>query len=267
MTIRTWCSAELHYGYDNDCNASDPGETYTKTFEICSGGGSDSDYGSTTLISGPDYWPSSGGGGGSGDLDGSDGDPNDPGAIGDDPFAEPVLTEELVSYKPTFQYPNGSDYAEKYPKLTEYLRNKLPNVKDMPVITNAIQDITNLSLTQIQHDLEWGNGPTIVIMQLDNYADNTSYKTVGAFDDENPEILLLDIDWVNRLENDITDQGLEDAYLFFLGVSILHEYVHYGDFLNGNRYRYPKTAEEGVLFELGVYGTDVEPTTLIFEKN
>jgi hypothetical protein len=176
------------------------------------------------------------------------------------------IDQLLVSYSPFFQYPPGTNYASQYPKLTEYLKNKLPNVANIPMITNAIQDITGLSLDEIQEDLEWGKGPIIKILQLDDYADNTNYKTVGAYDETIPEILLLDKDWVNNLENDISDQGLEDAYLFFLGVTVLHEYVHYGDYQNGNNYDYPATAEEGDLFEIQVYGEDVGPTSLIFSK-
>ncbi len=77
------------------------------------------------------------------------------------------------------------------------------------------------------------------------------------------EILYLDIDFVNRLENEeFPDQAFEDAYLFFLSVTILHEYVHYGDYLNGNNYQYPQ--EEGNMFETRVYGEDINQGTLLF---
>jgi hypothetical protein len=181
----------------------------------------------------------------------------------------------LVSLLPFFQYPPGSSYSSDYPKLTEYLQNKMPMVKDISVITNAIQDITNLTLSQIQKDLQWGKGPIIKIIQLDNYTSDTGPDTVGLFDGaENSEVIFLDIDWVNNLENDNFDENLVDyfglesnreAFLFFLGVTVLHEYVHYGDYLNGNNYKYPE--EEGDLFETRVYGEDVDSGTLLFKKN
>lgn len=278
VTVKTWCSKTVHYGYDSECQASEKGATYTNEFNACSGGGAD--YGSTTLISGPNYYfgdPDSGGTGGgtSGGTGGGPSGPPAPGGINpDEPFAGPVLEDVLVSYKPTLRYPIDSDYAQEYPKLTEYLRNKLPNVKDMPVITNAIQEITTLSLSQIQQDLEWGNGPTIVIQQLDNHTEDTNVDTVGLFDERYPEILFLDIDWVDNLEDDNFDENLvqyfglqanRDAFLFFLGATVLHEYVHYGDFINGNNYVYPQ--EEGDMFEMRVYGEDVDSGTLLFSKN
>ena len=68
------------------------------------------------------------------------------------------------------------------------------------------------------------------------------------------------------MENE-PDQIIADSLIFFLGVTILHEYVHYGDYLNGNNYRYPLTEEEGDLFELKVYGQDIDPGTGIFILN
>ncbi|MCM4161689.1 hypothetical protein FHG64_00660 [Antarcticibacterium flavum] len=257
VTVKTWCSENVHYGHDSDCRASDKGETYTSKFSTCSGGGGN-DYGYTTFISGPNYYTGEYSEGGTGGGDGSGSIGTQPEELDpDEPFAAPVLEDVLVSYKPTFRYPVDSDYAQRYPKLTEYLRNKLPNVKDMPVITNALQDITSLSLSQIQHDLEWGNGPTITIIQLDNYAPITDYKTVGLFDPAHPELIFLDIDYVLYLENDVTDQALEDGLLFYLGVVLLHEYTHQG--VNAQGIDFP--GEEGAEFEIRAYGENLEPSS------
>ncbi|WP_415859562.1 hypothetical protein [Aureibaculum sp. 2210JD6-5] len=109
----------------------------------------------------------------------------------------------------------------------------------------------------MKKDLQWGEGPTIKILQLDNYADNTDENTVGAFDKKNPEILLLDIDYVNGLENSTSEQYEEDGLLFYLGSTILHEYVHYG--VNSTGVNYP--GEAGASFELKVYGQNISPSS------
>lgn len=272
VTLDTWCSSYVHYGYDSNCQALERGETFVSTYDVCE---ESSSGGSATLISGP---TSTSGTGGGGTYDGSnDGGPDDPEVIGDEPIVSPPdLEAYLVSNKPTFKYPLNTDYATQFPKLTEFLRNKIPMLKDIPAITTAINDITALSLDKIKNDLEWGNGPTIVITQLNNYGDKTGPDTVGLFDGNDPEIIYLDKDWVLMMENDNYDAGLvnhfglqanRDAFLFFLGTTVLHEYVHYGDYLNGDNYRYPATAEEGDLFETQVYGTDVNSGTLLFKSN
>lgn len=76
---------------------------------------------------------------------------------------------EVISLSPFVKYPKNSNYETLYPKLTEYLKNQLPKVGNIPKITNAIYEFTQLPLNQIQHDLQWGKGPEVHIVQLDNY--------------------------------------------------------------------------------------------------
>ena len=48
-----------------------------------------------------------------------------------------------------------------------------------------------------------------------------------------------------------------DVLVFWIGTNVLHKYVHLGDFNNGDNYKYPYTEEEGILFEVTVYGQNV----------
>ncbi|MER3376805.1 MAG: hypothetical protein RIM83_19340, partial [Allomuricauda sp.] len=162
---------------------------------------------------------------------------------------------ELLSVKPYIKYPMGKakEYAQKYPKLTEYLKNQLPNVANMPKITSAIQDITGLSIASIKNDLQWGEGPEVHIIQLDNYdPGKTDEDTAGYFDKNTPYRILLDIDYVNLVENENSDP---DALIFWIGTTVLHEYVHYGNFATGFEF----LGEDGRLFETKVYGENVQP--------
>lgn len=181
-------------------------------------------------------------------------------------FAKEIIQSHmdntLVSTFPFIKYPLNSNYETVYPKFTEYLKNKLPNVANIPKIVNTIKIITRLSEGQIKEDLTWGKGPTIHITQLDNYDNKTTEKTVGVFSPDEPDVLHVDIDYVNELETHITDQSQEDAFLFFLGTTVLHEYVHYGDNLDGTQFR--EGTEEGKLFEFIVYRANVNPTNAIF---
>lgn len=176
-----------------------------------------------------------------------------------------AIEGNLLSIKPYFRYPTGSNYATAYPKFTEYLKNQMPEVAKMSAITDVIQELTSLTLTQIQEDLQWGKGPTIKIAQLDNYSEGTDVNTTGAFDKNFPNTLLLDIDYINALENSTTLQYQEDGLLVYLGMVTLHEYVHYGDNINGRDY----PGEEGEIFELKVYGQNLssgEAERLILQK-
>jgi len=169
-------------------------------------------------------------------------------------YVEEVLeaynNETLITAFPLVKYPEGSNYAVQYPKLTQYLKNQLPTVKNNSIIVNAIQTYTSLSELSIEENLSWGSGPTIRIEQLGN-------NIYGEFRKQNdPNSLYIDIDLVNSMEN--TNPGSEsaDSFIFLIGVTILHEFVHYGDYnYNGDTWNYPQ--EEGLLFEQDVYGQTV----------
>lgn len=162
-------------------------------------------------------------------------------------------SRNTITNYPEVRYPENSDYAEKYPKLTEYLKNKLPKIADNKEIVDAILKYTDLSRTRIKEELQWGEGPIVEIKQLDNKCGKCDENTAGLFDgNENPNVLNLDIDVVNLLEN-TSNQVMGDAFSFWVGTIILHEYIHYGDYADGTDY----PGEEGILFEDEAYGEKV----------
>ncbi|EPR74065.1 hypothetical protein ADIWIN_0874 [Winogradskyella psychrotolerans RS-3] len=188
----------------------------------------------------------SGSSGGSGGGGGSNGNSNPRGC---------GTTNEVTCY-PMVKYPPAlsTQYKEDYPKLTEYLKNQLPTIKDNSTIVNAIKAYTDLTTAQIEQHLEWGEGPIVEIVQLDSFCTTCNSDTYGLFQSSsNPDTLYIDIDLVNDLENSTPNSVLANSFAFLVGVTILHEYVHYGDNLDGTDY----PGEEGQLFEEDVYGQTV----------
>ncbi|MDC6363518.1 MULTISPECIES: hypothetical protein [Flavobacteriaceae] len=168
---------------------------------------------------------------------------------------------EVINFSPLIKYPENNNYESQYPKLTEYLKNQLPTVANISKITNAIHEFTQLPLSQIQHDLQWGEGPEVHIVQLDNFCPTCSDDTAGHYDDENPENankIYLDIDIINDLESGQISETDADAFLFFIGTTVLHEFVHWGE---NNNPDFFYLGEEGVQFEIRAYGYDVNPDT------
>ena len=160
----------------------------------------------------------------------------------------------LLTVFPFVKYPDGSNYESTYPKLTEYLKNKLPTLKNNSFILNKIEEITDAPLADIKYHLEWGNGPEINIQQLDDYNDDTDWRTTALYDRVNhPDKIILDSDFINNIENSDDEQYVEDGLIFYLGAVILHEYVHFLDNLDGIDY----PGEEGTIFEINTYGQDL----------
>lgn len=174
---------------------------------------------------------------------------------------EALVNESLVSWFPFIKYPKpkAAQYKADYPKLTEYLMNQLPRVANITKITNAIKDVTRLPLETIKKDLQWDEGPVLEIVDFDNDdSPRTDSNTIGAFDPETPNTLYLNKNYVDGLEHNTSSQYEADALLFFIGVTILHEYVHYGDYENGNVYNfYGGPNDEGDIFEAKAYGSDL----------
>ena len=174
---------------------------------------------------------------------------------------EALVNESLVSWFPFIKYPESkaAQYKTDYPKLTEYLMNQLPRVANITKITNAIKDVTRLPLETIKKDLQWDEGPVLEIVDFDN--DNTlqtDTNTIGAFKISTPNTLYLSEAFVNGLENNTINQLQADTFLFFIGVVILHKYVHYGDYANRNFFNYQGGSfDEGDQFECFAYGKDI----------
>jgi hypothetical protein len=169
----------------------------------------------------------------------------------------------IVDISPLVKYPPNSNYANLYPNLTEYLKNKLPQISNNDFIVNSIKKYTHLTKAQIEHGLKWNEGPTIKIEQLGLSSNNG--EIYGVFRSSEPTTLFIDIDLVNDLESSKGRGNLADSFSFLMGVTILHEYVHFGDNYDGKDY----PGEEGSLFETDVYGQTVNRTNaqLILEKN
>ncbi|MFL9838705.1 hypothetical protein ABS768_14430 [Flavobacterium sp. ST-75] len=157
-----------------------------------------------------------------------------------------------LSISPFFKYPTGSNYATLYPKLTEYLKFRIPQLKYNQFIIDKLVQYSELPESQVIEDLQWGVGPEIQIVQLDNACPTCSTTTYGMFDPTTPNVLYVDVDFANLLEN--SEPGQEGNTLAFLiGVTLLHEYVHLGDFVDG----IDQPGEEGILFEEATYGESI----------
>ena len=171
---------------------------------------------------------------------------NDP--ILADEVRSSILNKTLVTAFPLVKYPLGSKYSKLYPKLTEYLKNQLPKIADNDFIVNKMVQYGDLNEVQIKSILEWGKGPTIKIEQLGSH---DGFEVYGKYSKLNPKEILVDIDLVNDLENSTSGSEFADGHMFLIGVSILHELIHFSEYVvDGSN----NAAESGNLFEIATYG-------------
>jgi hypothetical protein len=110
------------------------------------------------------------------------------------------------------------------------ISNIYQNSLKKPQILNWLKSFSHMTDEQIYKALQYNQGPTIIITDLNDPNKYTGAYRIGKFDKINSEIIYIDIKTVEDFENGV-DYSY-DAYSLFLCASILHETVHYGNNLN-----------------------------------
>ncbi len=133
------------------------------------------------------------------------------------------LIDNYPNLSPAFQFPTNNNYATLYPRFTEMVMNLKTFVKENPKVMEALQKYSGLSKTQILDHLSFGQGPIISIVEMEG--------RIGQFKKENGnKTLEIRASYVRGLEQAVLESTKEGT-AFLLAVTILHEYVHYGNFI------------------------------------
>jgi len=132
----------------------------------------------------------------------------------------------------------------RYPKLAFYVRINLPQVMSVPAVVNEMNRIANLNRTQLRNALTWGRGPQIKVTNL-----------IGAVGEFSPGIrsneIRIDTGLVTDFENGLGRRVARAGNVYLVGITLLHELVHWGDDQNG----IDRPGEEGEEFERSIYGS------------
>ena len=130
-----------------------------------------------------------------------------------------------------------------YPKMAYYVKNDLPDVVKAPGMMSAMRKIGQLKKNKLMGALKWGQGPTIKVAALVN--------AVGEF---TPNIksneIRVDTNLVRNFESGRGIRKSRAGNVYLLGVTLLHELVHWGDDQDG----VDRNGEEGAEFEKLIYG-------------
>jgi len=133
-----------------------------------------------------------------------------------------ALLDNYPNLSPTFQFPLNNNYATLYPRFTEMVMNLKTFVKENPKVMDALQKYSGLTKTQILDHLSFGQGPIINIVEMEG--------RIGQFKKENDnKTLEIRASYIRGLEQAVL-QSTKEGTAFLLAVTILHEYVHYGNF-------------------------------------
>lgn len=135
---------------------------------------------------------------------------------------------------------------QKYPRFTNMVKDLHSFVKNDIKVLDALKKWSGFSETEILEKVKFGQGPEIVIKELNN-SDHYGY-----FDEsEDPNIVNINASWARGLEQANLVET-QQATGFILAVTILHEFVHLGR--NANSLD-QNTWEYGYGFEQSAFGT------------
>jgi len=134
-----------------------------------------------------------------------------------------------------------------FPKLKQYVKNGLPSVADNPAIRSAMLEFGQLNHSKLVQALKWGNQPTIKVTPLSN-ANGEFTPDIGSNE------IRLDKGIVEEFEAGRGWRNARAGRVLLVGTTILHELVHWGDDQDG----IDRPGEEGVEFEIRVYGSDID---------
>lgn len=130
-----------------------------------------------------------------------------------------------------------------FPAFAYYVRVNIPQVICVPAIVSAMDRIGQLNKAKLTQALKWGNGPSIKITKL-----------VGAIGEFTPDIgsneIRIETAIVKEFEGGKGRRVAKAGNVFLVGVTLLHELVHWGDDQDG----VDRPGEEGEEFEKLVYG-------------
>ncbi len=130
-----------------------------------------------------------------------------------------------------------------YPKMAYYVKVNVPQVMTVPAIVNAFRTIGGIQRARIQRALKWGVGPAIRIAPL-----------AGAYGEFTPDVgsneIRIDTSLVLEFEAGRGRRVARAGNVYLLGVSLLHELIHWADDQDG----IDRVGEEGEEFERLMYG-------------
>ena len=164
----------------------------------------------------------------------------------------PSTLLEYVSISPNFKLRRLDQI--KYPRFTQMVKGLKDYVQNNPLILNKLIEISGMSQAQILDKLTFEKGPQIELIPglLYVYKDKAT-PVYGKFSQNSPEVLKINENYVLGLQQASLQSTIEATH-FLLAVTVLHEFVHYGNFLTGFN---PQGDEAGNLFENSVYGVIV----------
>ncbi len=140
----------------------------------------------------------------------------------------------------------------RYPRFAYYVRRNIPELIHVRSIVRAMRSIGQMDRATLRRALRWGEEPNIKITPLADGTYGEFTPNIGSNELRIHTGLVEDFE-TGRPHRQATRSG---GQVYFIGVVLLHELVHWGDDQDG----IDRAGEEGKEFERTVYGSQITDT-------
>lgn len=151
---------------------------------------------------------------------------------------------------------DGQDQTT-YPKFTIYVKKYLPEIANIQSMQRAFLRYAQMDRTTLKRALKWGNQPTLKIVEFppdpDSFLNGEFTPGISSNEIRLNKILVKAYEDGSPANLAFT-QNARGQKMPRVGVTILHELVHWGDDQDGIDFE----GEEGELFEQAVYGRNTD---------
>jgi hypothetical protein len=146
---------------------------------------------------------------------------------------------------------SASDQSS-FPIFTNYVKHSLRQVLHVPLIVNNMKKFGSLSESELSTALSWNTDPSIVIVTLPPFGP-AGCLADGLYEQDFPNQFKLSLGRVQDFEAGpmlATDLNARGEKVIIVGVIVLHELCHWGNFTHG----VSEATEAGIAFCVATYG-------------
>jgi hypothetical protein len=147
---------------------------------------------------------------------------------------------------------SGTDQVT-FPRFSRYVRRSLPSIANIGSMRRAFLRYAQMNRATLQRALAWGNQPTLAIVAIASppgtFINGEFTPGIGSNEIRLNEILVTAFE-NGAPPNLAFTQNAAGQSMPRVGVTILHELIHWGDDQDGIDF----PGEEGEQFEQDVYG-------------
>jgi len=159
----------------------------------------------------------------------------------------------------------SNEDQKNFPKFTQYISRKMPEVTKVPVIVANMKKFGGFSFDKLCSTLAWGHGPNIKILNLreptqpgHNICVAGVASAFGCTGGGETKEIEIDSFTVGEFEKDPYGAGIgqnsRHQNVFIVGVTVLHELCHLGCNIHGISEATFTGGEAGNAYEIATYG-------------